>query len=153
MSIFDPSLQGFLWVLAIAMTVLVLDIFFETEFLSLAALIGISIYLSLLFDVSTKWTILISLGCLSVLIAIFYLLWKQMIAPLVRRCLPSGADEAIHSAVGATATFRKINEKTFVEWNGDLWPVDVSSDSPRFSDRAPVKITSVENGVFSITTL
>lgn len=156
MNLLDPSLQGFLWVLAIALTVIVLDVFFETEILSIAALIGISIYFSLLFDVSIKWQVLIALLCWLAVTGLFYAVWKRMIAPLIRRCLPSGADEAILSAVGAVGEFRLIGGKTFVRWNGDLWPVDLAPDFASeetipFADHEKVTITGVAGGIFSIT--
>lgn len=156
MNLLDPSLQGFLWVLAIALTVIVLDVFFETEILSIAALIGISIYFALLFDVSVKWQVLIALVCWLAVTGLFYAVWKRLIAPLIRRCLPSGADEAIHSAVGAVGEFRLIGGKTFVQWNGDLWPVDLDPESAGaetfpFTDHEKVTITGVAGGIFSIT--
>jgi len=148
-------MQGFLWVLAIALTILVLDVFFETEILSVAALVGISIYFALLFDVSMKWKILIALFCWLAVTALFFAVWKRAIAPLIRRCLPAGANESIHSALGAVGEYRHIAGKNFVEWNGDLWPVDLdptggSDDPPSFADHQKVTITGVTGGIFSI---
>jgi hypothetical protein len=154
----DPSLQGFLWVAAIALTVIVLDVFFETEFLSHAALLGISVYFGLLFDVDTKWRLLIGLACWLGVTAMFYLLWKQIAVPLIRRGFTRGIEESIHSAVGASGEFRIIDGKCFVQWNGDLWPVDLEgegtgsaeADIGELKDRETVTIAGVANGVFSI---
>lgn len=158
MNLFDPSLQGFLWVLAIALTIIVIDVFFETEILSVVALIGISIYFSLLFDVSVKWKVLLALLCWLALTALFYTVWKRVFAPLIRLCLPAGSDEAIHSAVGSVGEFRLINGKTFVQWNGDLWPVDLDPSgaidtTTRFTERQKVTIIGVAGGIFTITEL
>jgi hypothetical protein len=151
--ILDPSLQGLLWVLAIGLTIIVIDVFFETEILSVGALLGISIYVSLLVDVDVKWRVLIALLCWLAMTALFYL-----VTPLIQRGFSKGMAESIHSAVGATGEFRLIEGKAFVYWNGDLWPVDLDedggdgadADDGRFSDRDKVTIKTVTNGVFTI---
>ncbi len=155
----DPSLQGLLWVVAIGLTIIVVDVFFETEILSVGALLGISIYLSLLFDVDVKWRVLIALLCWLVMTALFYAVWKRFVTPLIRRSFSKGMAEAIHLAVGATGEFRLIDGKAFVYWNGDLWPVDLDEDGAetadkgddRFNDRDKVIIKTVNNGIFTIT--
>lgn len=161
MDILDPSVQGFLWVIAIAFTIVILDVFFETEILSVGALLGISVYFSLLFDVDWKWRALIALICWLAVTAMFYLVWKRFVTPLIRRGFTRGIAESIHSAVGATGEFRLIQGKAFVYWNGDLWPVDLDGDgvgsadvdNGRFEDHQKVKITSAENGVFTVDAL
>ncbi len=155
----DPSLQGLLWVLAIGMTIVIADVFFETEILSVGALLGISIYVSLLFDVDVKWRVLIALLCWLVVTALFYAVWKRFVTPLIRRSFSKGMAEAIHSAVGSSGEFRLIEGKAFVYWNGDLWPVDLDGDGAetadrddgRFNDRDKVTIKRVNNGIFTIT--
>lgn len=159
MDILDPTLQGFLWVIAIALTIIVLDVFFETEILSVGALLGISIYFALLIDVEWKWRVLIAILCWLMVTGLFYAVWKRFITPLIRRGFTGGMKEAIHSAVGATAEFRLIDNKAFVYWNGDLWPVDLDGDGAdtadtddgRFKDRGKVTILSANNGIFTVT--
>ncbi|MEX2578273.1 MAG: hypothetical protein WD342_04380 [Verrucomicrobiales bacterium] len=154
MSLLDPTLHGFFWVLVVAMGVILADVFLETEILSNLALLAISMYAGLLFGASPLTSILIGVVTLVVLIALFYAVWKRVAAPAIRRCLPAGSDEAIHSAKGATGEYRLIDGKSFVQWNGDLWPVDLEAEElPNFSDRAPVRIESAEGGVFSISPL
>lgn len=155
--LFDPTLQGFLWVIAIGLTVIIVDVFFETEILSIGALLGISVYFSLLFDVAAKWRVLIAILCWLFVTALFYAVWKRFLTPLIRRGFTGGIDEAIHSAVGATCEFRLIDDKGFVYWNGDLWPVDgdgadsADADDGHFHDRDRVKVQAVHDGIFSIT--
>lgn len=154
----DPSLQGLMWVLAIGLTIVVIDVFFETEILSVGALLGISAYVSLLFDVDVKWRVLIALLCWLIVTALFYAVWKRFITPLIQRGFSAGMAESIHSAVGATGEFRLIEGKAFVYWNGDLWPVDLDgdggdnadADDGRFKDRDKVIIKSVAAGTFTI---
>jgi membrane protein implicated in regulation of membrane protease activity len=150
MEIFDPSLQGFLWVIAIGVTAIVIDVFFETELLSIVALLGISIYCSFLIEVDLKWRVLIALVCWLFITAIFYLVWKRFVVPLIKSGFTKGIEESVKSAIGATAEFRSIEGKAFVYWNGDLWPVNDSDSVDQLQDRDKVRITSEENGVFSI---
>ena len=154
----DPSWQGLLWVLAIGLTIVIVDVFFETEILSVVALLGISIYVSLLFDVDVKWRVLIALLCWLAVTALFYTVWKRFVTPLIQRGFSKGMAESIHSAVGATGEFRLIDGKAFVYWNGDLWPVDLDedggdsadADDGRFKDRDKITINTVSNGIFTI---
>lgn len=157
--IFDPTVQGLLWVLAIGLTIILVDVFFETEILSVGALLGTSIYVSLLFNVDIKWRVLIALLCWLVVTALFYVVWKRFVTPVIQRGFSKGFAEASHSAVGATGEFRLIEGKAFVYWNGDLWPVDMEedgensadSDDGRFKDREKVTIKTVTSGTFTIT--
>jgi hypothetical protein len=158
MNLLDPSLEGFLWVLAIGLTALVLDVFFETQFLSIAALLGISIYFSLLFDVEMKWRVLITLLCWLGTTGLFYTGWKRAVAPLIVRGFSRGIPEAVHSAVGATAQFRSIDGKSLVYWNGDLWPAELDreeavpsdTEDSEFRDGDSVIVGAVTDGIFRI---
>jgi membrane protein implicated in regulation of membrane protease activity len=155
----DFTLQGFLWVIAIGLTIVIIDVFFETEILSVIALLGIAIYLSLLFDVDLKWRILIALLCWLAVTALFYAVFKRFISPLIRRGFTAGMHESIHSAVGSVGEFRLIDGEAFVYWNGDLWPVDLDgdgaesadSDDGRYEDHDKVTIQTADKGIFTIT--
>ena len=155
--ILDPSIQGFLWVLAIGLTIVVADVFFETEILSNAAILGVSIYLSLLFDVELKWRILVALLAWVAVTFLFYFGWKKVVSPMIRRGVVRGIDESVNSAVGAHADYRLIDGKPFVYWNGDLWPLaesfDPTTDGSALNDKDRVEIVSMENGIASIRTI
>jgi len=154
----DFTLQGFLWVVAIGLTIVIIDVFFETEILSVSALLGISIYFSLVFDVDMKWRVLIAILCWLAVTALFYAVFKRFVSPLIRRGFTRGMNEAIHSAVGSVGEFRLIDGKAFVYWNGDLWPVDLDgdgansadSDDGRYKDRDKVTIQTADKGIFTI---
>jgi len=121
-----PSVGGSLWVIAVALTVLFLDVFFSTEILSIAALLGVSSYGALLSNVPWKWTILVALVCWVISVALFYTLWKRVVAPLILHLFDTGPKETIYSAKGKTGEFREIEGKFFVLWNGrpekGVWP-------------------------------
>lgn len=151
MDIFEPSLQGLFWVVAICLSAIVADVFFETEILSLGALLGISVYLSLLVDVPLQWRVLIILFCWLVVTGLFYLIWKRFVVPLIRRGFTRGIDESLNTAVGSTGILRRIDGKVFVYWNGDLWPIVETEENRTLDDRSEVLIAAVEGGVFTVT--
>jgi membrane protein implicated in regulation of membrane protease activity len=147
-----PSAEGFAWVLAVALTVLFLDVFFSTDFLSIAALLGIAVYGALLLNISGKWTILIALLSWLASMAIFYTLWKRVVMKVILNLFGTGLKETIHSAQGQTGQFREIEGRHFVSWNGELWPAQFDS-KVSFSDMQPVLIEKVETGIFTISHL
>jgi len=153
MEILAPTLQGFLWVIAMGVTIVIADAFFETEILSTGAQLGISAYFSLLFDIEWKWRVLICLGCWLVVTALFYTVWKRFVTPLIRRGFTSGIKESIHSAVGSIGEYRSIEGKAFVYWNGDLWPVAPAKVHENFKKNDKVRILASDNGIFTITEL
>jgi membrane protein implicated in regulation of membrane protease activity len=149
MGLFDPSMEGFLWVIAISFTVILLDIFFNTEVLSGLALLLVSAYLAALCDVSVKWQVLIVLICWLVSSLFFFGVARKVMIPLVKKIIPEGRKESIDDAIGSMAEFRLIDDKSFVRWNGDLWPLS-NEDTSSFNDHEKVRVEAVENGIFTI---
>jgi len=145
-----PSVDGFAWVLALALTVLFLDVFLSTDFLSIVALLGVSVYGALLLNVSAKWMVLVALFSCVASVALFYTLWKRVVLKIILSLFGTGLKEAIHSARGQTAQLREIGGNFFVLWNGDLWPAEFDSKS-FFSDGQLVFIQKVEAGIFTIS--
>jgi hypothetical protein len=145
--IIDPTLSGLAWVFAISLFVILLDIFFDTKILTVAALLTVSIYFSLLFEISIKWRISISIICWLGTTAAYYLLADRFLVPVVRKIFPSGMSEL--NATGDVGVYRIIDGKRFVYWNGDLWGVQ-PHDEGNFQDNQSVEIISSENGKFTI---
>ena len=149
MGLFDPSMEGFLWVIAISLTVIVLDIFFNTEILSCLAILAVSVYLAALCDVSLKWQIMIILVCWLVTSLFYFGIARKLMIPLVQKIIPQGRGESIHEAVNSIAEYRLIDNKSFVCWNGDLWPLS-NEDTSHFNDHDKVRVEAVEHGIFTI---
>ena len=124
MGLFDPSTEGFLWVLAISLTVILIDVFLNSEFLSGIALLAVSVYFAALCDVTLKWQILLAIGCWLASCLFFFLIARKFLIPLVNIVIPKGHKESIFEAVGCLAEYRVINNEPMVSWNGDLWPFD-----------------------------
>ena len=149
MNLIEPSLEGFLWVAAITLTILLLDLFFETAYLSIASLIGVSFYFSAICNVDLKWQLLIFLICWLSTTFLYFLFCKAVLLPLVKKLLPQGYKESIHSAIGDSAVFRVINDKNFACWNGDLWEVTFDKNLS-FLDNEVVIISKNKDGVLTI---
>lgn len=149
MGLFDPTIEGFLWVLAISLTVILIDIFFQLEVLSAIALLVVSIYFAAICDVTIKWQLLIALISWLLSSLFFFLVARKLMIPLVNKVIPKGKDESILGAVGSLAEYRLIGKQSFVSWNGDLWPI-TNENSGQFQDHDKVIIESVKNGQFTI---
>ena len=149
MGLFEPSMEGFLWVLALSLTVILIDVFFNLEILSTIALLAVSVYVAALCDVAVKWQLLIALACWLVTSLFFFLIARKFMIPLVNAVIPKGKGEAILEAVGSSAEYRLIDNESFVSWNGDLWPIS-NEDTKLFKDHDKVRIESVKNGIFTI---
>ena len=149
MGFFEPSMEGFLWVLAISFTVILIDIFLNSEILSAISLLAVSVYFAALIEVEFKWQLLIAVVCWLASSLLFYLVARKLMIPLVNIIIPKGKDESIHEAVGAHAEYRLIDNKPFVSWNGDLWPIS-NVDISKFEDQDKVQVESVDNGIFTI---
>ncbi|MBE34853.1 MAG: hypothetical protein CMI16_04740 [Opitutaceae bacterium] len=145
--IIDPTISGLAWVFAISLFVILLDIFFDTKILTVAALLAVSIYFSLLFEISIKWKISISIICWLGTTAAYYLLADRFLVPAVRKIFTKGISET--NATGDVGLYRIIDGKRFVYWNGDLWGIN-SHDEENFEDGQSVEIISSENGKFDI---
>jgi hypothetical protein len=145
--IIDPSISGLTWVVAISLFVILLDVFFDTKILTVLALLGVSVYFSLLFDISTKWRISISLLCWLGTTAGYYLIADKFLVPSVRALFTKGFNEA--DAAGEEGVYRIIEGKRFIYWNGDLWSIHAHNKND-FSDGQTILITSTENGKFTI---
>jgi len=145
--IIEPTASGLTWVFAISLFVILADIFFDTKILTVIALLAVSVYFSLLFSISIKWRISISILCWLGTTASYYLIADRFLVPAVRALLTKGISES--EATGQDGTYRVIEGKRFVYWNGDLWAIN-SHNEEDFRDGQTVSITSSENGKFTI---
>jgi membrane protein implicated in regulation of membrane protease activity len=143
----DPSFSGLTWVAAISLFTILVDVFFDTKILTVMALLAVSIYFSLLFDISLKWRISILILCWLGTTASYYLIADRFLVPSVKALFTKGLNEA--SASGEEGVYRIIEGKRFIYWNGDLWHVS-DHDKDDFSEGQTVYITSSENGKLTI---
>jgi|GEM_PF-1593954 len=135
------------WVLGASISILFLDIFFETKFLTGIATLGVSFYLWTLLDVSAGWSLAV-LVIIWVFVSIgYYLLSYRLLIPIIGRMLSLSGSLKIHKP--ESAEIKIIEGKTFAYWNGDLWPVDAES-AGCFNEGDIVRIVSSKYGKIKI---
>jgi hypothetical protein len=71
----------------------------------------------------------------------------RFLIPSVRALFTNGISES--DAAGDDGTYRIIEGKRFVYWNGDLWAISPHEEE-EFRDGQTISITSSENGKFTI---
>ncbi|MBO4288309.1 MAG: hypothetical protein J5985_09130 [Kiritimatiellae bacterium] len=114
------------WLLALALTLFVIDLFTDEE--GIVSWIGVGAvagWATWRIGAPLAWSILIFIGAFLLSGAAWYWLFRSFIGKPVRRIMQKGApNEAIVALRGAKGTLRVINGKVMFRWNGDeLWPV------------------------------
>lgn len=85
--------------------------------------------------------------------AAFYLyaiIWRKIVYNLLKKTLlRNAAAESCDNMAGEEGVFRKIKNREFVFWNGELWQVEYSSTC-NFRDGEKIHITKNHNGKLTI---
>ncbi len=128
------------WLLALALTLLVLDMFIATEALTWSAFAVVAGYLTWVLGPSPLWAVLIFLGIFLGLSLLFYCCGVRVITKrIVARYLLRGSPkETIDRIVGQEGVIYKQSDRAFLKWNGELWPIDGAIDHLKDGDRARV---------------
>lgn len=137
------------WAPAIAITLLVLDLFFNTELISWLALICMAAWGTYLTGPAWEWSVLVFIIYLGVSIAFYYALWVSFVRPCVAKTLlRNAAPEDDELMVGRHGTVVGEGEAMHLRIADELWPVDEASRSGlKPGDQATV--TGYRNGVVS----
>ena len=111
--------------LAVAITLLVLDIFVCTELLSWVALLLFSAWGTWLVGAPWQWSILVFLGFLGLTCALYYTLWVQcvrrVIMGFVMRNTPQESTELV---AGKTAIVLGDDEHLCIRWDDHIIPIE-----------------------------
>ncbi len=138
------------WMLAISITLLVLDLFIQTEFISWVSLLIFAGYISLLcdthLDLPIQWTVLVFIAGLALSIALYYALWSKLQLLIKKTLLRKATPEYLNRAAGEIAIYRLMEGASFVEWNGELWSAQAEKSNDEFSEREQVKISRQVSG-------
>ncbi len=146
------------WMLAVAITLFIIDIFLQSDVVSWLSLFLFAAYFSLYLDVSIgfplQWLLLLFVVILSVLFVVYYTLWYKLVAPLIKRAfLRNAVVEVSDRAAGETAIYRLIEGNEFVNWNGELWSAAFANTLQQAQDGEKVRIIRSESGKMLIETL
>ena len=111
--------------LALALTLFVLDVILDEDTLSWTGVAVFAAYLTWRIAAPWKWSILVFIAS-AILTGVAYCwLFKLAIGRPVRRLFQRNApDETLSSIQGAPGTLHIVSGKVMFRWNGDeLWPV------------------------------
>jgi membrane-bound ClpP family serine protease len=147
-SILEPSTAGTIAVIAAIVTILVVDVFFPIDAVAVVGLLLVSLYLTLLIDVSWQWQILIVITIWLATTSLFYVGWRWLASPLTKLLSPVN-QESILEAEGDVCVYRNIGGKSFAYWNGELWPAQIDNVST-LKDGDKVLVIKTLNGQFHL---
>ena len=142
MSILIPE-----WLLAIALTLFVIDFFSDEDgVLSWCGVTAMAAWATWRIGPPLKWCALVAIGAFFVCGAAWYWLFRGLIAEPIRRLLQKNApNETIAAIKGAKGTLRVIDGKTMFRWHGDeLWPI--ANPPPNPTDGAPAEVLDIKDG-------
>ena len=133
------------WLVALSLTLFVLDIFFMTEVLSWAGVLSLSAWLTWRIDVPFKWMILVFIASFIGFAFLYWFCFRNTVGTIVRRILQGKSPkESLYALEGAKGRIKCISNKMFLDVEGELWPV--APGSANVGDGAIVRVTMVKNG-------
>lgn len=141
------------WLIAIAITLLLLDIFLQVEIPSFLAIILLTDYInSLLFlFLPIQWYIVSYIIILVLISALYLCFWKKIVSLFFNKTLlRNSIRESNYEGEGKKGTFRRIKGTEFVFFDGKLWQVDYDNILT-FCDKEDVFIVKNTNGILTIT--
>lgn len=137
------------WLLALTLTLFVLDIFLATEVISWGGVLTLAAYITYRIGPTWEWGILVFILAFALSTIVYYGLFRILIGKTFRALLQRGApDEVIERLKGARGVVHYVEERPMLRWNGDeLWPIatDVSLQE---GDR--VVVVAVQDGILTV---
>ena len=138
------------WMLAISLTLLVLDVFCNTEFLSWISMLVFSLWGTMQFELPVQWSVLVYIVILMICAALYYTLWTQFVRRLVMNCLLRKAPrEAQESLAGTRGKIVGEGDSLSIKYGDQFLPVAESCRSGLAAGDS-VTITAVKDGFASV---
>lgn len=137
------------WIfIALAITLLLLDIWVATQFLSHLALLVFAGVAASFIDSGWEWRITVFIACYLAAIAVYYLAWKQVMAWVMNTLVaPTRHRPEFENIIGARGPVVQQRDMQFARINGILWPIQAG----RFPEGSEVVIESVADGKVVVT--
>lgn len=115
------------WMLAVALTLLVLDVFINTELMSWAALVIFAAWGTWEIGLPLQWSVLVFLGFLTLGFALYFTLWNRCVRPLFMHSLNRRAPkESVTADIGGRGTLVGEGEQLCVRCGDRLYPLSPS---------------------------
>ena len=137
------------WLVALSLTLFILDIFLMTEFLSWGGVLSLSTWLVWKIDAPIKWSVLIFVVAFTGFSFLYVFLFRNTIGIAIRKILQGKSpEEGLYSLVGKKGEVRKIEGNYFISVEGELWPI--RNEGIDFMDGDIRSIISITDGVVSV---
>ena len=135
------------WLLALALTLFVIDLFTDEEgIISWVGVGAVAGWATWRIGAPPIWSVLVFIGAFFLSGAAWYWLFRCFIGQPIRRLMQNGApNEAVVALKGAKGKLRVIDGKVMFRWNGDeLWPV--ANPPPGAADGQTVEAAGLDDG-------
>jgi membrane protein implicated in regulation of membrane protease activity len=137
------------WLVALSLTLFVLDIFLMTEFLSWGGVLSLSTWLVWKIDAPIKWSVLIFVVAFTGFSFLYGFLFRNTIVVAIRKILQGKSpEEGLYSLVGKKGEVRKIEGNYFISVEDELWPI--RNEGIDFTEGVIKSIVSINDGVVSV---
>ena len=134
------------WMLAISLTLLVLDVFCNTEFLSWISMLVFSLWATMQFELPVQWMVLVYILILILCAVFYYTLWTHCVRRLVMDCIMRRAPkEAQESLAGTPGKIVGEDDNLSIKYGDQYLPV-ASELRHAYTAGDSVVITEVKDG-------
>ena len=112
------------WMLAIAITLIILDVFLCTEWLSCLSLFTFAAWGTWRLDLPTQWSVLVFLFFLGIGIAFYFTCWRGFIRnTIAKTLLRNTSGEQINSMVDRAGIIIGNGDSACVKVQDELYPI------------------------------
>lgn len=133
--------------LAVAITLLVLDIFICTELLSWGALLLFAAWGTWLVGAPWQWSVLVFIGFLALVCVLYYTLWVQCVRRVVMDLILRRAPmESTEQVAGKTASVLGEGDNLCIRWEDHIIPIE-ADDRAGLTAGDKVVIDAVRGGL------
>ena len=111
--------------LAIAIILILIDIFIPTEILTHIGIILLCVAFYRILDIKILWRVAASIAMWFVFVAIYYALWKQIIGKVTNKFIaPTKHHNVQERLVGAEGLIEEIEGRLMCRVKDEIWPFE-----------------------------
>jgi membrane protein implicated in regulation of membrane protease activity len=134
------------WLIAITLTLFIIDLFVEDETPSWIAMLTLATYFTAKIDPSFKWWFVVYFCILSIIFSLYYLFFRNVLLKISDKTWwRNSPNETIDRIIGKKGCIRIINGVTMVKWDDELWHV-ANADALSLADGDKVIVEAFADG-------
>ena len=138
------------WLLALVITLVILDVFVAGEWLSWIAMIGFAVYVTWRLSPPPLWALLSFVVVFCLTVGLYYCFLRSIIQRCNSRLLMRHQrPDVLEQIAGQIGVIHIVEGKTFVKLNGELWSI-FDEDSESYMEGEKVCIASIHDGRLKI---